>query len=633
MTGPNRARASLEAAGISAARRLARRPRAWLRRARASRGYRALQHGTRRIFERGALAGRALAARPSRRAAWLELNASLAGLGPAPLPTRTVSIVVVVSTGADPPGWPELPPDVEVVVARSTGAETLAGAAARAARETRGELLCFLLASTTMLEAGTTMLEAGWLARLAAALDGTRVVAAAPLVVHPLRTALHATPHDGRVRSCGFELDVSDDAPIVRAREAGSAAVAGPDRVSVGGASVACLLVDRRAYDAAGALPDLDDIDLAAFELCRKLRAGGSAQVVVVSAAVAVDHRGVASRAALSAPISTETAAWRGYVEAHGPRLMREARPRPDDCLTIALTVAAPSEKVASRWGDWHLAEALARALRRKGHVVRVQTIDHADDLASRSCDVHCVVRGLQSVRRTSGQAHVLWVISHPESIGAPECDAADLVFVASVRFAAALRELTHTPVEVLLQATDAERFHPVAADAEHAHDVAIVAKSRNVYRAAVSDAVAAGIRPAIYGSGWEAFVDPGLVVRQYVPNEELPTVYSSVGVLLNDHWQSMHDWGFVSNRLFDALACGTPVISEELAELDELFAGAVLTYRNVDELRDLVASTLADRDAARARAALGLEIVHAHHTFDHRAQEFLDALHRHAIV
>jgi glycosyltransferase involved in cell wall biosynthesis len=311
---------------------------------------------------------------------------------------------------------------------------------------------------------------------------------------------------------------------------------------------------------------------------------------------------------------------------------MREAAPLPEGKRRIVLTVAAPSEKVAVRWGDWHLAQAFAAAIRRHGHVVRVQTFDHVDDLAGRACDVHCVVRGLQRVRRTAGQAHVLWVISHPESIDLAECDEADLVLVASARFAASLRARTHTPVETMLQATDVTRFRPVPADPRHAHDVAIVAKSRNVFRPAVADALAAGVRPAIYGSGWEAFVDPALVVSDYIPNEELPAVYASVGVLLNDHWQTMRERGFVSNRLFDALACGTPVISEHLPEIAELFDGAVLTYQDSAALRALVASTLADPDGARARAARGRELVRQHHTFDHRAEQFLDALQRHGL-
>ncbi len=262
-----------------------------------------------------------------------------------------------------------------------------------------------------------------------------------------------------------------------------------------------------------------------------------------------------------------------------------------------------------------------------------MQTFDHSDDLAVRAADVHVVVRGLRSVRRTPGQRHVLWVISHPEHVSERECDDADLVLVASARFADELRTRTRTPVEVMLQATDIERFNPRAVDPRHEHDVAVVAKSRGVFRPAVEAAIAGGLRPAIYGSGWEQFVDKDLLVRDYVVNDELPVVYSSVRVLLTDHWETMNAWGFVSNRLFDALACETPVISEDLPEIDELFEGSVLTFRNATDLRAVVDATLADPTAARARAAKGRAIVVERHTFDERAAQLLDALHRHGLV
>ena len=313
--------------------------------------------------------------------------------------------------------------------------------------------------------------------------------------------------------------------------------------------------------------------------------------------------------------------------------MLRAASPLPAGALRIAFTVAAPSAKVAPRWGDWHLARAFARSLRKLGHVVQVHALDHADDLAVRSCDIHVVVRGLHPVRRTPGQSHVLWVISHPESVTNEECDDADLVLVASNRFADELRARTRTPVEVMLQATDTERFRPVPADPEHAHDVAVVAKSRDVFRWAVAAAVAEGLRPAIYGSGWEPFVDRELLVRDYVANDELPVVYSSVGVLLNDQWDTMQTWGFVSNRVFDALACETPVISEDLPEIAELFDGAVLTFRDPPELRALADAVLADRPAARARAAHGRALIEARHTFDHRAAQLVDALERHHLM
>ena len=52
--------------------------------------------------------------------------------------------------------------------------------------------------------------------------------------------------------------------------------------------------------------------------------------------------------------------------------------------------------------------------------------------------------------------------------------------------------------------------------------------------RPVVSDALAAGLRPAIYGAGWDGLVAPELVVADHVDNEDLPVVYSSAGVVLN---------------------------------------------------------------------------------------------------
>jgi len=485
------------------------------------------------------------------------------------------------------------------------------------------ERVCFVLPSTAPV-------SQGWVARLAAQVDDS-TVAAAPQVVHPRRSLVRATPHDAHVRQLGFDVVADDGAPSVVARDAGHVATLGRPPVRVAGASAAGLVVDRRALEAVGGLPECEDPDIAVFELCRRLRARGG-RIVAVPDAVVVDDRAVSGTSALTRPLAADSAAWRRYVERHGPALMRDAAPLPGDGLRIALTVAAPSAKVASRWGDWHLAQAFARSLRTLGHLVRVQTFDHADDLASRSSDVHCVLRGLRGVRRSPGQAHVLWIISHPDTIDVAECDEADLVLVASRRFAEELRGRTRTPVEVMLQATDATRFHPMSGDPGHVHDVAVVAKSRDVYRTAVADAISAGLRPAVYGSGWDGLIDPALIAGEYVANEELPVVYASIGVLLNDHWRDMREHGFVSNRLFDALACGTPVISDDVPEIAEIFGDVVRTYHDPAELRALVEATLADPAAARERAARGGELVRDRHTFDQRAAQFSEILKRHGL-
>ena len=74
------------------------------------------------------------------------------------------------------------------------------------------------------------------------------------------------------------------------------------------------------------------------------------------------------------------------------------------------------------------------------------------------------------------------------------------------------------------------------------------------------------------------------VVDSTFMPNEKLPALYRSAKVTLNDHWKDMLDYQFVNNRIFDALACGLPVISDCCDELREIFPEAVLYYSNKEE-------------------------------------------------
>jgi glycosyltransferase involved in cell wall biosynthesis len=473
----------------------------------------------------------------------------------------------------------------------------------------------------------------GWVERLADAIDGD-VVAATPTLVHSEANGRPASEHELRVRCAGFDLGVGDTAELVPVpRSAGGAVDLRGSIVDVAAAPLWGLVVDGNAYRAVGGIvANLDDDDVAGIELCSRLRRAGGRIVHVPTAAV-YDDRPVRSRAALYRPVDVTSAAWRAAVERQGPSLIRSARPKASHARRWVITTAAPSAKVAARWGDWYLAEGLAAALRRLGEDVVVETHDRADALDVRSRDLHLVLCGLASVRRTPAQRHILWIISHPESVAIEACDAADLVLVASTRFAAELRSQTATPVEELLQATDPNRFAPGPIDPAFQHPVVMVGKTRDVLRPIVADALAVGIRPAIYGGGWRNLVDPSLVVADHIPNEQLTVVYRSAGVVLNDHWHTMRAWGFVSNRIFDVLACGAPIISDHVPEIEDLLGDAVATYATPAELAELVDAALGDPKLARARADDGRLEVLAAHTFDHRARRLLELLEVHDLA
>jgi hypothetical protein len=558
----------------------------------------------RRLTARAALLARAVSARPARARRRAELARALAAV-PAPRPEpRLVSLVLTAETGVTRP-----PSHVTTEVVASAGMAN-------------GALVCFLGAGRP--------LDDGWLAHLTGVVHGD-VVAATPMLVRPEAALAGSTPDDLRIAALGYDLTVAGNgAPVLRARAAGCRPDLPYPATAVDAGSCACFVVDRDAFVAAGGIDEALPPDVAIVDLSVRLRAAGY-RILAVPNALVADLRPVGASSDLVMPFATRASEWNALVARRGPLLMRSARgPSP---MTVAITTAAPSMKMAPRWGDWHFAGDLGRALRRAGHEVRLQIADSADTAASRSCDVHLVLHGLADVRRTPGQRHVLWVISHPETLTAGAVDAADLVFVASERFARVLRTRTDTPVETLLQATDHHRFRTRHADPRYAHPVVVVAKTRTVVRSIVADALRAGLRPAIYGSGWEGIVPPELIVREYLPNDELPLLYSSAGVVLNDHWDTMREQGFVSNRIFDVLACGTPVISDHLPEIAELFGDAVATYRDPDDLRALVDSVERDPETWRARASAGQALVRREHTFDVRAAALLAALERLGLV
>jgi O-antigen biosynthesis protein len=282
----------------------------------------------------------------------------------------------------------------------------------------------------------------------------------------------------------------------------------------------------------------------------------------------------------------------RHHTYAHRARclveVLREHEARPSFCLKIG----APDWEQAERWGDLHFARALQRELRGRGHRCLIQVLEEWENDEGLHYDVVVVIRGLSRHHPKPGQLNVLWNISHPAEVSGEECDGYDLVCVASEKFAATLRERTATPVVVLEQATDPSVFYPDPSP-RYEHDLVYVANSRGVLRPIVRDLLPTKLDLAIYGANWEGLIDTRHVVAEHVPNEELRQVYSSAKIVLCDHWEDMREHGFISNRIYDALACGAFVIADDVTGLSERFPEHLATYRDSDELVALIEAHL----------------------------------------
>lgn len=291
---------------------------------------------------------------------------------------------------------------------------------------------------------------------------------------------------------------------------------------------------------------------------------------------------------------------------------------------TWSIVTSAPKGEPGRAWGDTYFAEDLAEALRSLDQSVSVVSRAGAGAAARETDDVVVVLRGLRRVHPRRGNATwILWVISHPELVDPDEPRDFDAVFAASTTWGRDAR----VPVTPLLQATNPARFHPRAARAPWEGRVLFVGNTRGEFRPIVRDAVAVGAEPMVYGTGWVGLIPEELWCGEFLPNEVLPEAYASARVVLNDHWADMSRGGFLSNRLFDAVAAGAAVVSDPAEGLEETFGDSVRVYRNAADLARLLGPD-ADLPTSRERHQAA-DLIARDHSFLARARTLLDTVNR----
>ena len=131
----------------------------------------------------------------------------------------------------------------------------------------------------------------------------------------------------------------------------------------------------------------------------------------------------------------------------------------------------------------------------------------------------------------------------------------------------------------------------------------------------------------SVYGAGWEEFIDSKYIKGNFIDNNILNRAYSTCKILLNDHWADMITNDFVSNRLFDALACKAFVISDYVPSIQTIFEGNVITYSNPDDLNNKLNYYLTHESERTRLANKGYKLVLKNHTFDNRVDEILNII------
>ena len=300
--------------------------------------------------------------------------------------------------------------------------------------------------------------------------------------------------------------------------------------------------------------------------------------------------------------------------------------------LKIVIRTTVPNHSERDGWGDFHFAMALRDAFFELGVYAQVDT--NEDVLAGDSLPWDAVIdlRGRYGYPVDRKRIHLCWIISHPESLNVDALNAYDHVFIASRMMAEAWDKQSTVTVESMSQATDIRRFKPAPPQAKRTYarnPILYVGNSRKVFRTMPRWCVEQGLPVSLYGANWDGMIPSSMIAGEYIPNESLNVAYSECSILLNDHWDSMRDYGFLSNRFYDAGACGTFVISDRVVGLDEEFPESIVQVTSAEELSDKVSYFLAHEDERVRLAASIQSTILNRDTFIHRATTFLKTIER----
>ncbi|MCY1126219.1 hypothetical protein OU426_05070 [Frigidibacter sp. RF13] len=290
----------------------------------------------------------------------------------------------------------------------------------------------------------------------------------------------------------------------------------------------------------------------------------------------------------------------------------------------IAIKTCVPSAEVAESWGDYHFAKSLASAFERMGRKARVDIMPdwyHSD--GADALDI--VLQGHDQYQRRDDVPSILWMIYPGKRFEMESLRAHDHVFVASEVFAGKLaRRLPGLTPTVLHQCFDVAVRAPVPHAARS--DLVFVANNHFGQDRPMAVMARQGGHPLkLWGNGWDAGPWGTWLQGSYLANDAVGDLYGRALAVLCDHTNIMARNGFLSNRVFDALACATPVIMDRVAALPpgfDRFVCQVGDQAAFDAAIETIRGEGADRRAARHEFAREMVLAHS---FDARAAAMVE--------
>lgn len=291
--------------------------------------------------------------------------------------------------------------------------------------------------------------------------------------------------------------------------------------------------------------------------------------------------------------------------------------------LTFSLLLPVYLDARKLTHGDYYFARSLANALERKGHEVHIRAGENWEKTSPD--DIALVIRGQRGPTQSYGRLLLEWCISFPPTLKTKDFEVVDHFFAASPYLARRIRRMVPAEkVSLMYQAFDAEVMFPDAID--ETNDLIFVGTSRSDEgRPVVIFAGESSLPYRIWGGGWDRTPYQDMVVDEHVQNSGLGDVYRSGGVILNDHLVIMRRNQIISNRLYDGLACGRPVLSDAILGLPPELVPYVYEYTDAESFKEKAQLAISEPLERRQERIAFAHEMKSLHSFDQRADQLCD--------
>lgn len=290
--------------------------------------------------------------------------------------------------------------------------------------------------------------------------------------------------------------------------------------------------------------------------------------------------------------------------------------------LSFAIKTPVPRPAVQQRWGDYHFAMGLMAALERAGHRARVQTRKHWARVEDPD-EIDIVLKGGSDYTPARDRKTLFWLMSKT-GLTDEEIAGGDHFFVAGQpALKTVAGRVGAERASLLPQAFDPNRMAPPDAAPDRGSAV-FVGGPRRGMRPMVRYALDAAKDIRVWGKHWDATDASALAVAENLPNEDVSAVYGSAAAVLNDHTKAMRFAGIPSNRVFDGLACGAPVITDDVGWYPEDIAPYLYVVHDPSEFSEALEAAENESVARRMERIAFANQMRETHSFDARAAEII---------